>query len=82
LQQVAQSREDAWVLRRQRAKRQFRREAKRLAKEAEPAVREASEAIYQAFSETAELYEEQGFTRGGSDFLKHWVVKKRRRLFG
>lgn len=70
------------MLRRKRAERQFRREAKRLAKEAEPAVREVSAGIYQAFSETAELYEEHGFTPGRSDFLQHWVVKKRRRLFG
>lgn len=69
------------MLRRLRAKRRFRREARQLAKQAEPVVREASEAIYQAFSETAEMYEAQGFVRGRSDFLKHWVVKKRRRLF-
>lgn len=69
------------MLRRQRAEREFRREAKRLAKQAEHGVREASEAIYQAFSETAEIYEAQGFVRGRTDHLQHWVVKKRRRLF-
>ena len=71
----------ASMLRRRRAEREFRREAKRLAKHAEPAVREASEAIYRAFSETAEMYEVQGFVGGRTNFLKHWVVKKRRRLF-
>jgi hypothetical protein len=75
------SREDARVLHRRRAEREFRREAKRLAIQAEPGVREASEAIYRAFNETAEIYEAQGFERGRTDFLQHWVVKKRRRFF-
>lgn len=76
----SERREDAGVLRGLRAKREFRREAKHLAKQAEPGVREASEAIYRDFSETAEIYEAQGFVRGRTDFLQHWVVKKRSRL--
>ena len=69
------------MLRRWRAKRAFRQEAKRLAVQAEPAVRDASEAIYEAFRGTVADYESRGIPlRSDRDYLKHWVVKKRRRF--
>ena len=63
-----------------RAKREFKREAKRLTRLGEPVVWDVSREIYDDYVRTVALFEAHGF-RPSQDhaYIKNWAVKKRSR---
>ena len=63
-----------------RAKRQFKREAKRLTRLGEPVLWDVSDAIYDDYVRTVELFEVHGY-RPSEDrtYIKNWATAKRSR---